>query len=161
MGGTIMRGQNKRVIQRAIEEYLLGQGDDVFRELYAPGCVVAGPDAGESPYGLAKQLDGASLRDQSLLYKSAFPDMIFQVDEIIEEGDRVAARWTVRGADCGNSEARRLRELFELPFSEFSVSGVAFCRVEDGKIAELWQLSDMLTLARCLKLDHLVRAGAD
>jgi len=156
-----MRGQNKLVIQRAIEEYLLGQGDDVFHELYAPGCVAAGPDAGESPYGLAKRLDGASLRDQSLLYKSAFPDMLFQVDDIIEEGDRVAARWTVRGADCGNCEARRLRERFELPSTEFSVSGVAFCRIQDGRIAELWQLSDMLTLARCLKLDQFARTGAE
>ena len=156
-----MRGQNKLVIQRAIEEYLLGQGDEVFHELYAPGCVAAGPDAGENRYGLAKRLDQASLRVQSLLYKSAFPDMIFQVDDIIEEDDRVAARWTVRGADCGNSEARRLRDLFELPPTEFSVSGVAFCRIEDGKIAELWQLSDMLTLARCLKLDQLARTGMD
>lgn len=152
-----MRGENKRVIQRAIEEYLLGQGDDIFQELYAPGCVTAGPDAGERPYGLAKRLDGAALRDQSLLYKSAFPDMMFQVDDIIEEDDRVAARWTVRGADCGNSEARRLRELFELPSTEFSVSGVAFFRIEGGKIAELWQLSDMLTLARCLKLEQLAQ----
>lgn len=156
-----MRGQNKLVIQRAIEEYLLGQDDGIFHELYAPGCVAAGPDAGGNPYGLVKQLDQASLRDQSLLYKSAFPDMIFQVDDIIEEDDRVAARWTVRGEDCGNSEARRLRERFELPSTEFSVSGVAFCRMEDGKIAELWQLSDMLTLARCLKLDKLARTGTD
>ena len=110
-----MRGQNKRVIQRAIEEYLLGQGDEVFHEIYAPGCMAAGPDAGYNPYGLAMRLDCASLRDQSLLYKSTFPDMTFQVDDIIEEDNRVAARWTVRGGDCGNSEARRLRELFELP----------------------------------------------
>lgn len=154
-----MRGRNKQVIQRAIEEYLVGQGEDVFQELYAPNCRAAGPDAGESTYGLAKQLDCATLRDQSLLYKSAFPDMVFQVDEIIEEGDRVAARWSVRGGDCGNTEARRLRTLFDLPSHEFSVSGVAFCRVQEGKIVEIWQLSDMLTLARCLKVQYLARTG--
>lgn len=156
-----MRGRNKLVIQRAIEEYLVGQGEEVFEELYAPNCLAAGPDSGENSHGLAKRLDCAALRDQGLIYKSAFPDMVFQVDEIIEEGDRVAARWTVRGADCGNSEARRMRELFKLPATDFSVSGVAFCRVEEGKIVELWQLSDMLTLARCLKLDQLARTGTD
>lgn len=156
-----MRGRNKQVIQRAIEEYLVGQGEEVFQELYAPNCLAAGPDAGENLYGLAKRLDCASLRDQSLIYKYTFPDMVFQVDEIIEEGDRVAARWTVRGGDCGNSEARRLRELFDLPSAEFSVSGVAFCRIQEGKIVEIWQLSDMLTLARCLKLDRLARTGSD
>lgn len=156
-----MRGRNKQVIQRAIEEYLVGQGDEVFQEIYAPDCVAAGPDSGENTYGLAKRLDCASLRDQSLVYKSTFPDMVFQVDEIIEEGDRVAARWTVRGADCGNSEARRLRERFELPSTDFTVSGVAFCRVKEGKIVELWQLSDMLTLARCLKVEQFSRTGTD
>lgn len=156
-----MRGRNKQVIQRAIEEYLVGQGEEVFHELYAPDCLAAGPDTARSDYGLAKRLDFAALRDQSFVYKSTFPDMVFRVDEIIEEGERVAARWTVRGADCGNSEARRLRTLFELPAEEFSVSGVVFCRIQCGKIVELWQLSDMLTLARCLKLEQLARTGTD
>lgn len=156
-----MRGQNKAIIQRAIEEYLLGQGEDVFQELYAPNCLAAGPDAGQSKYGLARRLDCASLRDQSLVYKSAFPDMEFQVDEIIEEGDRVAARWSVRGADCGNREARRLREQFDLPAGDFTASGVAFFRMDSGKIVEMWQLSDMITLARCLKFQDYARTDAD
>lgn len=154
-----MRGRNKQVIQRAIEDYLVGHGEEVFHELYAPNCLAAGPDTVRNNYGLAKRLDFAALRDQSLVFKSTFPDMVFEVDEIIEEGERVAARWTVRGADCGNHDARQMRALFSLPEEGFSVSGVIFCRIQEGKIVELWQLSDMLTLARCLKLDQLARTG--
>lgn len=155
-----MQGENKAVLMKAIEDYLVGQDEALFTDLYAADCVAGGPDAESNPYGLARPLDPASLRNQRLIFKSAFPDMEFRVDDIIEEGDRVAARWTVSGADCGNSEARRIRELLDLPGEDFSVSGVAFCRMKEGKIAEMWQLSDMLTLAKCFHLDALNKAGA-
>lgn len=152
--------QNKAIITRAIEEYLVGQCEEVLRGLFSQDCVAAGPDVGAAGDGIPIPLDCVAFRDHSLMYKSAFPDMEFQVEELIEEGDRVAARWTVRGGDCGNREARCLREQLAPGDTEFSASGVAFCRIEHGRIVEIWQLSDMVTLSRYLKLQAGARAHA-
>lgn len=145
-----MRGRNKTIVAKAIEEYLIGHGEEVLRSLFSPDCVAAGPDVGGSNDGIPIPLDCVAFRDHSLMYKSAFPDMEFKVEEIIEEGDRVAARWTVRGGDCGNSEAIALRRQLAADGGDFTASGVAFCRMKDGKIIEIWQVSEMVTLARCL-----------
>lgn len=154
-----MRGDNKAVLMRAIEDYLVGVDDSHFQDIYATGCMVGGPDFGASRYGLARTLDPASIRDHRLIFKSVFPDMEFRVDEVIEDGDRVAARWTVCGQHCGNAEARAIRKVLDLPDEAFSVSGVAFCRLRSGKIVEMWQLSDMITLAKCLRFNALNSAG--
>ena len=154
-----MRGENKAVIAKAIEEYLVGHCEEVFRDLFAPDCVALGPDVGSAGDRIPIPLDCVAFRDHSLMYKSAFPDMEFEVGDIIAEGDRVAARWTVRGADCGNSEAVNLRQrLAPENGGDFSASGVAFCRLQRGKIVEIWQLSDMVTLSKCLKLSDTAPA---
>lgn len=143
-----MDGRNKAIISKAIEEYLVGQCEEVYRELFAPHCVAGGPDVGAPGDGLPIPMDSASFRDHSLMYKSAFPDMEFRVDEIIEEGDRVAARWTVRGGDCGNLEARSIRRRVAPDAQHFTACGVAFCRLHGGRIVEIWQLSDLVTLLK-------------
>ncbi len=143
-----MHGHNKAIISRAVEEYLVGQCEEVFRELFAPHCVAGGPDVGAPNDGMPVHMSFAAFRDHSLMYKSAFPDMEFRVDEIIEEGDRVAARWTVRGGDCGNSEAVGIRRRVAPGTQQFSASGVAFCRLHGGRIVEIWQLSDLVTLLK-------------
>lgn len=143
-----MRGRNKAIVAKAIEEYLIGHCEEVFRDLFAPDCVAGGPDVGASGDGIPIPMDCVAFRDHSLMYKSAFPDMEFEVEEVIEEGDRVAARWRVSGGDCGNSEALNLRRRLAPDVREFSASGVAFCRIEGGRIVEIWQLSDMVTLLK-------------
>ena len=143
-----MRGGNKGIIVKAIELYLVGQCEEVYRDLYAPDCVAGGPDVEGSQDAIPILLDCVAFRDHSLMYKSAFPDMEFQVEDIIEEGDRVAARWTVRGSDCGNSEAISLRERLAPGASDFSASGVVFCRLYEGKIVEIWQMSDLVSLLK-------------
>ncbi len=155
-----MKGKNKAVISKAIEEYLVGQCEEVYRELFAPHCLAGGPDVGASGDGTPVPMDSAAFRDHSLMYKSAFPDMEFRVDEIIEEGDRVAARWTVRGGDCGNLEALSLRRRLASGKREFSASGVAFCRLHGGRIVEIWQLSDLVTLLKRFEFASLGREAA-
>tara|TARA_R110001592_G_scaffold132514_1_gene347178 strand:- start:1111 stop:1581 length:471 start_codon:yes stop_codon:yes gene_type:complete len=148
-----MRGQNKVIIVRAIEEYLIGQCEEVFREFYAPDCVAAGPDVAACGDGTPIPMDCVAFRDHSLMYKSAFPDMEFQVEDIVEEGDRVAARWTVRGSDCGNSEAISLRERLSPGDADFCTSGVVFCRLNQGKIVEIWQMSNLVSLLKLRNFD--------
>ena len=65
--------------------------------------------------------------------RSAFPDMEFSVDLLIESGDLIVSNWTVRGTHTGT------------PFygvgasgDPVEINGTAILRVRDGKIVEHW-----------------------
>ena len=66
--------------------------------------------------------------------------MSVRTEEILAEGDRVAARWTASGTHTG--------ALGDIPPSgrEFTVTGSTFYRIENGKIAEDWSIYDSLGL---------------
>jgi predicted ester cyclase len=65
--------------------------------------------------------------------RSAFPDMAFTVDLLIEHDDLVVSNWTVRGTHTGT------------PFygvaasgDPVEINGTAVLRIRDGKIVEHW-----------------------
>lgn len=69
------------------------------------------------------------------LYMSLFPDLRFEVNEQVSEGDRVASRWTLHGTHRG----RRVR-----------LTGIVISRFEDGRIIEDHAASDTMELVRQL-----------
>jgi SAM-dependent methyltransferase/predicted ester cyclase len=71
------------------------------------------------------------------LYLELFPDLSFDVEEQVSEGDRVASRWTVRGTHRGR---------------EVELRGIVISRFEDGRIIEDWAASDTMELVRQLGL---------
>jgi steroid delta-isomerase-like uncharacterized protein len=78
------------------------------------------------------------------LFRSAFPDFQFTLDQILAEGDRLAIRLTGRGTHKGN--------FMGIPPTEKNVSfdSMTFMRVQDGKIAEHWGLLDIPGLVQQL-----------
>jgi len=65
--------------------------------------------------------------------KSAFPDMTFTVELLIESDDLIVSNWTVRGTHTGT------------PFYALSpsgqpvtINGTAILRIRDGQIVEHW-----------------------
>jgi steroid delta-isomerase-like uncharacterized protein len=84
------------------------------------------------------------VRDLIGLLQAAMPDLHFEIDDIFESGDRVAMRFTLRGTQHG--------ELLGRPptGAQLTVSGINIYRIENGKIAETWQLADYLGLTRQL-----------
>jgi ubiquinone/menaquinone biosynthesis C-methylase UbiE/predicted ester cyclase len=79
--------------------------------------------------------DGA--RQSVALYLALFPDLRFDVDDQVTEGDKVASRWTLRGTHEGQ---------------EVKLRGIVISRFEDGRIIEDWAASDTLELVRQLGL---------
>jgi predicted ester cyclase len=79
--------------------------------------------------------DGA--RQSIDLYLALFPDLSFEVDDQVAEGDRVASRWTLRGTHKGR---------------EVELRGIVISRFEDGRIIEDWAASDTIELVRQLGL---------
>jgi len=65
--------------------------------------------------------------------KSAFPDMQFLVNLLIEQDDLVVSNWTVKGTHTGTP-------FYDVPPSgePVEISGTAVLRIRDGKIVEHW-----------------------
>jgi steroid delta-isomerase-like uncharacterized protein len=65
--------------------------------------------------------------------RSAFPDMTFTVDLLIESDDLVVSNWTVKGTHTGTS-------FYDVPASGESVTinGTAILRIRNGQIVEHW-----------------------
>jgi len=80
---------------------------------------------------------GADIRGDEQLWwqqaKSAFPDMTFTVDLLIESDDLVVSNWTVKGTHTGTA-------FYDLPPSgrPVTINGTAILRIRDGQIVEHW-----------------------
>jgi steroid delta-isomerase-like uncharacterized protein len=77
-------------------------------------------------------------------FRAAFPDARFTVEDMVAEGDRVAARLTMRGTHLGplNGVPPTGRTVV--------VSGMSLERVADGRIVEGWNENDALGLLQQL-----------
>jgi steroid delta-isomerase-like uncharacterized protein len=130
---------NKTVSRRFFEE-VFGKGKlNVLDEIIATDHVNTGPGTlPELPTGPegAKQL--------VTVYRNAFPNVHFTIDEQIAEGDKVVTRWTADGTHQG--------ELVGIPATGkmSTVTGIAIDRIVDGKIAESWGIFDQFGMMQQL-----------
>jgi len=74
-------------------------------------------------------------RAQSLL--NAFPDVHFEIEDVVQQDDRLAARVTLEGTQRG--------EFAGIPATgkRMKVHDFAMYRIVDGKITDVWSLIDM------------------
>ena len=116
-----MSEQNKAVVRRLIEDHWTGKNAALVGEVFAPTTSLQTPD------GVLTGLEGASFLLQA--YTTAFPDFQIVIDDLIAEGDEVAARWTFTGTHDG-------------PFAGIPASGkpvnapngIGIFRLADGKV---------------------------
>jgi steroid delta-isomerase-like uncharacterized protein len=126
-----MSEENKAVARGVFEAW--ERGDlDALDELVAADAVdhdPQNPHAGEGLEGLKKTI---------AMYREAFPDVGFTIEEQVAEGDLVATRWTATGTHEG--------ELMGMQPSGKSstVTGMAIDRIESGKVVESWGNWDTL-----------------
>ena len=74
----------------------------------------------------------------------AFPDAHFTIDDILAEGDKVVARWTMTGTHQPTN-------------NKVTVWGIEICRVVGGKFVEVWARMD--TLGYMQQLGFVPRRG--
>ena len=135
-----MSEENKAIVRQQ-EEELFTQGNlDAADEVYAPDYVSHDPSNSEEVRGLEAAKRAASD------YRQAFPDLRVTVEDLIAEGDRVAARLRFRGTHLGELDGiaptgRRV-----------DCTGIVISRIEEGKIAEDWANFDDLGMMRQLGL---------
>ncbi len=83
-------------------------------------------------------LDYLKARAQSIL--TAFPDLHFVIEEVVQQDDRLAARVTLEGTHRA--------EFAGIPATgkRMKVYDFAMYRIVDGKISDVWSLIDMQAL---------------
>jgi steroid delta-isomerase-like uncharacterized protein len=115
---------NKAAMKQFFER-VYNQGDLAFLdELTAPEFV--SHDRGNPTN------DREGVKEIVAAIKTAFPDVVFTADDVIGEGDRVAARFTMRGTQTG--------EFMGVPATNqpIVVTGIDIVRFEDGRAVEHW-----------------------
>jgi steroid delta-isomerase-like uncharacterized protein len=123
--------ENKAIGRRAFEE-IWNQGNlAAIEELYAANQVSHG-------LGMEVPPGTAGLQQFVSIYRTAYPDTHFTVEEQIAEGDKVATRWTATGTHRG--------ELMGIAPTgkRVTVTGIAITRIANGKIVETWNNFDAL-----------------
>lgn len=87
------------------------------------------------------------------IYRRAFPDLRYAVDEVFDSGDRVCARWTATGTHRS--------DLFGIePTGEVVVvEGVNVFAVDGGEITEVWSAWDSLGMVQELGILPSLGAG--
>jgi steroid delta-isomerase-like uncharacterized protein len=85
------------------------------------------------------------IKEGAKWFESIFPDATATTDDIVVEGDKVVARFTWTGTHKG--------EFFGIPATNKKVTwtGTDWWRVEDGKLAEHWDVVDWASLTQQLQ----------
>ena len=79
-------------------------------------------------------------------YRGAFSDMEVTVEDVIQSGDTLAGRWSVKGTHRGATLG------FEATNRPVAIDGMSFCKVRDGKIVEGWNVFDTAAMMKQLGL---------
>lgn len=131
--------ENKEIVRRYYEEALNENRTDLLEELIAPDVVNHDPLSDETlTPEEARGFEG--FRRHVEVFREAFPDGRLTIEDMIAEGDTVAARFTVEGTHEGRFSG------VEPSGNKISGTNMVFYRVEDGKIVERWLETDKLEM---------------
>lgn len=129
--------QNKMLVRRLLEEDVSRGDEAVADEIIAPDFFDH-----TNPPGMQHGIEGhkAIVR----LFRAAFPDQWWHIEDMVAEGDKVVARVLFRATHNG--------DFFGIPPTgkQVEMSGIHILRIAGGKIAEHWGNNDDLGLMRQL-----------
>jgi predicted ester cyclase len=108
-------------------------------DVFSPDCIMHFPDGDGST--------GRILR-YHLVMMDAFPDLSFEIDDLIAEGEKVVVRGRMQGTNTGQFRG--------LPptGNRVAMGFVTICLFRQGKIAETWGCNDMPGFIRQLGEDR-------
>ena len=137
-----MSDENKALLRRWFAEvWNNGRAEAIDEMLDAEGIVHGLSDDESKP--LRGPQDFKPFHE---VFRGAFPDIDVTVDEVIAEGDLVAARCSVRGQHSGDHLGVAATN------APVKFTGMVFARVRDGKIIEAWNNFDFLKMNRQIGL---------
>jgi steroid delta-isomerase-like uncharacterized protein len=130
--------KNKALLRRWFEEVWNKGRTDAIDEMFAQDAIAHGlSDDPESP------LKGPSgFKPFHETFRGAFPDVEVVIEDMIAEGDKVAARCSVRAKHSGDHLG------IAASGAPVDFTGIAIVRVRDGKLIEAWNNFDFLKMNR-------------
>lgn len=128
-----MSTEENKALDRRLHEEVYNRGQlALIDELCVPNAVA---------HHAAMTLHGTeNFKQFAAMYRTAFPDIHFTIEDQIAEGDKVVTRWTIRGTHTGEFQG--------LPPTgkQGSVTGITIDRFASGKLVESWSNYDALGL---------------
>ena len=136
-GEAVSAEENKALVRRFVDEVQSGGNVGLIDEICSPEFVNH-----SAPPGIPADREGIKI--VTAMFRGAFPDSYFTVEDIMAEGDKVATRKTFHGTHEG--------EFMGVPASGRVVSMglIDIVRISDGRVVEHWSMGDTLGLMRQL-----------
>ncbi|MCH7770775.1 MAG: ester cyclase [Bacteroidetes bacterium] len=129
-GPTAEEQQNLSSVKRIYAEFINQGNEAVFDELVDPNVI----ENKELPPGLEPNREG--VKQLFRMFRSAFPDLHFQVDEMIAADDKIVTRVTITGTHQGT--------FMNMPptGNKISYKAIDIFRLINGKVVEHWGIGD-------------------
>ena len=131
-----MSEENKAVLRRWFDEVWNNARADVIEELFDENGIAHG--LSDDPSNPIK--GPRDFRPFHTLFRDAFPNMKIVVEDMVAEGDKVAARCSVRAKHEGEFLGRSATQ------EPVDFTGITIVRIYNGKIVEAWNNFDFMTL---------------
>ena len=128
---------NKALVRRFVDEVQSGGNIDLIDEVCSPGFVNH-----SAPPGIPADREGIKIL--TAMFRGAFPDSHFTIEDMVAEGDKVVTRKTFHGTHEG--------EFMGMPPSGRAVSMglIDIVRISDGRVVEHWSVGDSLGMMQQL-----------
>ena len=132
-----MSEENKAVARRFFEIFSEGNVDALDE-------ILAADAQDHDPYNPHADEGVEGAKKTITMYREAFPDISFEIEFQLAEGDMVATRWTGTGTHQGPLMG------VEPSGNKSTTTGIGIDRIEDGKIVESWNSWDTLGLMQAI-----------
>lgn len=131
-----MSTEDVSFVHRWFDEVWNKGREEAIDEMFADGAIAHGlTDAG------GNELCGpAGFKPFFHSFRQAFSDLQVTVEDVVVDGDKMAARCTVKGRHAGEGIGLAATD------QPVTFTGMCMLRIKDGKIVEAWNNFDFLTM---------------
>ena len=131
-----MSEANKQLIRRWFEEVWNNGRVEAIEEMFDENGIAHGlSDDPENPIRGPQEF-----RPFYTVFREAFPNMMIVVEDVVAEGDKVAARCSVRAKHEGEFLGRAATQ------APVEFTGITIVRIYNDKIVEAWNNFDFMQL---------------
>jgi len=129
--------ENKALVRRFVDEVQSRGNIDVLDGICSPEFVNH-----SAPPGVPPTCEG--VKQLTAMFRQAFPDSYFTVEDMMAEGDKVATRKTFHGTHQG--------EFMGIPPTgqQVSMGLIDIVRIAEGRVVEHWSMGDNLGMMQQL-----------
>jgi len=131
-----MSEANKEILRRWFDEVWNKGRDEAIEEMFDENGIAHG--LSDDPANPIKGPRG--YKPFYAVFRQAFPNIVIVIEDMVAEGDKVAARCSVRAKHEGEFMGRAATQ------SPVEFTGITIVRIDNGKIVEAWNNFDFMTM---------------